>query len=174
MDEIAKEANLTRQAVYLHFGTKRGLLLALVEHIDSSRDVYERVETIWSAADALNALQVAVQVAAHTNAEVCRIGLALDAARRWDSDFDAAWRNRMGRRLARYRRLARWLHRDGILGAGWTIREAAVFLWTSTSIATFDLIVHDMGLTTKRYERLLLSMLRATLQAPLVEHLEQP
>jgi len=174
MDEIARESAVTRQAAYLHFKTKRGLLLALVEHIDNSRDVFDRVETIWKSADALSALAVAARVAAHTNAEVCRIGLALDAARRWDPDFEAAWQDRMQMRLARYSRLAKWLQREKSLGPGWSVRQAASFLWTATSISTYELLVHDMGFSARRYEALLLTTLQATLQAPLSDLAMQP
>ena len=93
--------------------------------------------------------------------------MALDAARRWDSDFDAAWQDRMRKRLARYQRLARWLAKEKVLGAGWTAREAAIFLWTATSLATYDQLVFEMRLSVSAYTKLLASMLRSTLQAPM-------
>ncbi|MCH1627195.1 TetR/AcrR family transcriptional regulator [Ferdinandcohnia quinoae] len=43
LDEIVKEANLTRGAVYHHFGSKKGLFLAVLESVQ--REVAERVES---------------------------------------------------------------------------------------------------------------------------------
>lgn len=43
LDEIVKEAKLTRGAVYHHFGSKKGLFLAVLESIQ--RDVAEKVES---------------------------------------------------------------------------------------------------------------------------------
>ncbi len=43
LDEIVKEANLTRGAVYHHFGSKKGLFLAVLEAVQS--EVAERVES---------------------------------------------------------------------------------------------------------------------------------
>jgi hypothetical protein len=131
------------------------------------RDVDQRVERLWTAPDALTALDGVAELAAVTNAEVHRIGVALDSARRWDADFDAAWQDRMRRRLARYRRLAQWLAKEKALGARWTTREAAIFLWTATSLATFDQLVVGMRMSVPAYTRLLRSMIRSTLQGPL-------
>jgi len=167
MEEIARASGVSRQAAYLHFKSRRGLLLALVTHIDRGRDVDERVERLWKAQDALTALDAVPALAAATNREVHRIGMALDAARRWDSDFDAAWQDRMRRRLARYQRLARWLAKEKALGEGWNPREAAIFLWTATSLATYDQLVIEMRLSVAAYTKLLATMLRSTLQGPM-------
>lgn len=43
LDEIVKEANLTRGAVYHHFGSKKGLFLAVLESVQ--KEVAERVES---------------------------------------------------------------------------------------------------------------------------------
>lgn len=43
LDEIVKDAKLTRGAVYHHFGSKKGLFLAVLESVQS--EVAERVET---------------------------------------------------------------------------------------------------------------------------------
>jgi AcrR family transcriptional regulator len=167
MEEIARASGVSRQAAYLHFKSRRGLLVALVAHIDRGRDVDERVDRLWQAPDALTALDAVPELAAATNPEVHRIGMALDAARRWDPDFDAAWQDRMRRRLARYQRLARWLAKEKTLGEGWKTRDAAIFLWTATSLATYDQLVVEMHLSLSAYTRLLATMLRSTLQQPM-------
>lgn len=114
---------------------------------DPVRLLLGRVAQLWAARDARTALDAVPGRAAITNPEVHRIAMALDAARRWDADLASAWHDRMRMRLARYQRLARWLARDRALGTGWTAREAAILLWTATSIATCDQLVVDMKLS---------------------------
>lgn len=165
MEDIARAAGVSRQSAYLHFGSKTGLLLALVAHVDAARDVNELVERLWAEPDALAALDAVADLAARTNPEVHRIGIALDAARRWDDAFEPAWQDRMSLRLRRYRRLAKWLQQDGSLGPGWTIADATSLMWSLTSIETYDQLVVERGMPLSRYNRLLRTTLRTALTA---------
>lgn len=167
MEEIAQAAGVSRQSVYLHFGSKTGLLLALVAHVDAKRDVNQLVDNLWTLPDALTALEAVSDLAAATNPEVHRIALALDAARRWDPAFEEAWQDRTMHRLDRYRRLARWLKQDGSLAAGWSIEHAMSFLWSLTSVETYDQLVVERGLSIEDYARLLRTSLRTTLTSEL-------
>ncbi len=73
----------------------------------------------------------------------------------------------MRSQLARYRRLAGWLEQDGVLGKGWSRRDATALLWAVTSVATYDLLVVDRRISVRRYARMVAAMLKDTLQAPL-------
>lgn len=165
MEDIASKAGVSRQSAYLHFHSKTGLLLALVAHVDSQRDVNELVDRLWSESDALAALDAVAELAARTNPEVHRIGIALDTARRWDEAFEAAWQDRMNLRLRRYRRLVRWLQRESYLGSGWTIADATSFIWSMTSIETYDQLVVERRMSLSRYAQVLRVSLRAALTA---------
>ena len=37
LEDVASRAGVSRQSVYLHFGSRAGLLLALVAHVEASR-----------------------------------------------------------------------------------------------------------------------------------------
>jgi len=115
------------------------------------------------AATTVRRLKATADLAAATNPEVHRIGLALDAARRWDPAFEQAWQDRTTHRLNRYRRLVQWLERDGALGAGWGIEAATAFVWSLTSIQTYDQLVIQRGLAIEDYTALLRASLRGTL-----------
>ena len=167
MEQIAHAADVSRQSIYLHFGSKTGLLLALVAYVDAQRDVNELVDKLWTLPDALSALELVADLAARTNPEVHRVALALDAARRWDPAFESAWQDRTTHRLDRYQRLARWLKRDGALGAGWTIEQATSLLWSLTSVQTYDQLVVERGLSIVHYAALLRTSLRTTLTSEL-------
>lgn len=167
MEEIAQAAGVSRQSVYLHFGSKTGLLLALVAHVDAARDVNEQVDRLWRLPDGLTALDAVADLAAATNPEVHRIALALDAARRWDPAFESAWQDRTTHRLERYQRLARWLKREGSLGAGWRTGHATDFIWSLTSVHAYDQLVVERGLSIEHYTTMLRTALRATLTSEL-------
>ena len=163
MEDIARAAGVSRQSAYLHFGSRSGLLLALVAHIDAQRDVGALVQRLWDQPDALSALDAVAELAARTNPEVHRIAMVFDAARRWDEQFEQAWQDRMEIRLRRYRRLVRWLREEKRLVPGLTIAEATSFVWTITSVSTFDQLVIERGLSLTRYKAIVRASLRGTL-----------
>lgn len=69
--------------------------------------------------------------------------------------------------LLGYRRLARWLKRDGLLGAGWRTDHATDFIWSLTSVQTYDQLVVERRLSIEQYATLLRTSLRTTLTADL-------
>ncbi|MCB0952277.1 MAG: helix-turn-helix transcriptional regulator, partial [Microthrixaceae bacterium] len=49
--DVAARASVSRQALYLHFGDRAGLLVALVNHMDESLDLGESLVEVYSAPD---------------------------------------------------------------------------------------------------------------------------
>src|SRR3954470_2872435 len=59
LEDVARRAGVSRQAVYLHFGSRAGLLLALVGHVDETgplRQLATRVTDAATGGEALDAL----------------------------------------------------------------------------------------------------------------------
>jgi AcrR family transcriptional regulator len=163
LDAIACEAGFSRQAVYLHFESKAGLLLALVEYVDSSHGIARRITRLLHAGSGSALLDAIVLHAATYTPLVHRTATVLDVARRTDPDAEAAWQNRMAHRYEVTRQLVEHLAAEGMLAPGWSPRAAIDMLWTLTSIRVWEDLVVARGWSKRQYTRHLRSVLRASL-----------
>src|SRR6266545_3123099 len=99
MDEIAREAGISRQAIYQgHFSSKAELLLALVRRVDELADIPRRAGRVRQARNGVEALEIAVEVVMSIERDVHDIARVFEAARREDPAFEAAWQDEMRRR----------------------------------------------------------------------------
>ncbi len=165
LDAIARAAGVSRQAVYLHFGSKAGLLLALVDHVDAREGLAERTERIRTATSGTAMLEALVAHIAEFTPLVHRIATVLDTARRTDPDAEAAWQSRMAKRYAAQRRLAERLAEEGRLAAGWSVEAATDLVWTLTSIRVWEDLVIERGWSKQRYVGHVTDVLRGALVA---------
>jgi AcrR family transcriptional regulator len=166
LEEVALEAGVSRQAVYLHFHSKTGLLLALVDHVFKTEAPAELVSGWARASTGLDALEAAIAFHAAYEPRVYRFARVLHAARREEPAADAAWRNRMRARRANYRRVAELLARDGVLIQTWSVKEAADLLWALTSLHMFEYLVIESHWSIQRYKRHLRTVVYRALVKP--------
>ena len=160
---VGRAAGVSRQAIYLRFGSKANLLKALVDDLNQ-KHVFPAFEHrgLWKSASGIDALDAWVEVVARTTPPILAVANAVDAARRSDPGAEAIWRHPTRGRYADCLRIARWLGRDRTLAPGWQPADAARFLWAATSIRVFeDLTSH--GWSRSHYTRLLQRSLRADL-----------
>lgn len=161
--DVAREAGVSRQAVYLHFGSKAQLLEALVDDLNEEHvfTAFNR-HGLWASASGVDALDAWVAVVAATTPPVLAVANAVDAARRSDPEAEAIWQGPARGRYADCLRIARWLAQDGTLAAGWKPADAARFLWAVSSIRLFEDLTSN-GWSRGRYVRHLQRSLRAAL-----------
>jgi AcrR family transcriptional regulator len=151
MDEIAREAGVSRQAVYQgHFRTKAELLLALVHRSDQLVDIPGRVARVLAAPNGVEALNIAVDVVMSIEGDVHDISRIFQAARIDDPAFEAAWQDEMRRRRGLWQRVARRLAAEDRLVDGLTADQAADLLWAITSVWTYQALVVERGWTLER------------------------
>jgi AcrR family transcriptional regulator len=162
LEQVAKAAGVSRQAVYLKFGSKAGLLVALVHHIGETSELSRLLEWVMASPDALTALDRMAETVATYDSKILRIAMTFFDARRSDPEFEAAWRDRMQSRHSTMRRIADWLARDGVLARGWTVAEAADALWATASLPVADLLLTSRRWSKRRYARYLKMMMRRT------------
>ncbi len=65
-----------------------------------------------------------------------------------------------------HRSLVLWLHREGKLASGWTIDEAAQWLFTTTGFHTYNEMVNQHGWTLEHLSRRLVDTVETMLLAP--------
>ncbi len=135
LSEVATLASVSRQAIYLHFGDRSGLLVALVQHMDQALDLGESLAEVHAAPDGAALLEAAMRVNTTFWAQVFPVAQVLEAAQHEDAALGAAWRDRMRFRHATFRAMIEALAARGELAQGWSIDDASATLY---AVAHFD------------------------------------
>lgn len=155
LERIASSAGVSRQAVYLHFGSRVGLLLDLVEHVDRAEGLGTMRDAVWEARSGSEALGAYVQLFMTLTPRVLGVALALETARRTDGAARTAWADRSKRRWATCDRVAGLLAAERSLRDGLTRKEAADLLWTLTSARSYEELVIERRWTRRKVARII-------------------
>jgi len=163
LEAVAAEAGVSRQSIYVHFGSKGNLLLALVAHVDEQEGLPDLAAAVANAPSAVEALNRFVDLVATLTPRIYRTAAVLDSARLDAPDAEAAWRDRMSSRRRRCAEVASRLADEDMLARGWSRADAADFLWAMTGLRVWeDLVVHR-GWSPARFRRHLRHVLRQVL-----------
>lgn len=167
LEAVAKQAGVSRQAIYLHFQSKDALLRALHQRVNQL-DVAPAFRRVWTAPSALEGLDAWVVASAEAIPKFLHLAKALSAGRRLDPDVDATWDAPMQGQYAECLRLANWLGDDDALAPGVTPVYAADMLWHYTHISAYESLVVERGWSAARWVRWLKPTLRyqLTVAAP--------
>ena len=165
LEEVARDAGVSRQAVYLHFKSKADLLVATAQHVDEVVGVPEILRPVREAKTPLEALDKGVEAYAAIEPHIYDIASVIYAARRSDEAAEAAWQNRMNFRWENIRQGMERLQREGLLAEGWTVDEAADFAWAVLSVHTYEYLVVERGWPIDQFVRRLQTALRSILIA---------
>ncbi len=152
IDEIAKEAGISRQAVYAyHFGSKSEFLIALLVHVEAVEGIAELLRPSDEAASGVEALREAVNATAEFERRVHDVATMLLAARRSDDAAAATWADRMARKREGFGRLVSRLAEEGDLRPDWTPQDAADLAYALLSSQVFDVLVSERGWSVDQY-----------------------
>ncbi len=145
VEEVAREAHVSRSTVYLLFGSRAGLFRALAYQLREEAG-FERLIEANRLPDALEALRRSQRESIGMYAVHPELARALFTLAAIDPDaVDAVAALEDGRRPG-MRRLARRLSRQGYLRPGISIDEAAELLTVATSFEAFDQLYGGSGL----------------------------
>ena len=165
MEEVARDAGVSRQAVYLHFKSKVDLLVAAAQHSDEVVGVPEILRLVREAKTPLEALDKGVEAYAAIDPHIYDIASVIYAARRSDEAAEAAWQDRMSFRRENIKQGMERLEEEGLLAQGWTVDEAADFAWALLSLHTYEYLVVERGWPIDQLIRRLQTALRSLLVA---------
>ena len=163
MSQIAKAAGISRQAVYLHFGTRGGLLMALVKRADERFEIKEDFFEAMQITEPHERLDTCLRIWFSFVGKILPVAKDLIRLRATDADAAAAWDDRMSDLQSWLRRLIASLKADEALAVGWTTKEATDYLWVSSSVHVWDLFVVERGWKQKRTADVLRKTISATL-----------
>lgn len=163
LEDIAADAGVTRQSVYLHFGTRAGLLVALVQHMDEVLGLVERIAALGEIEDPLEAFEKNLRLMASYQTRIHGVAMALTRLKDTDPDARAAFDDRMKARHDGLLAGLRVLSRAGLLAQDWTVAKVADVIWQAGAPSSYDLLVIDRGWTPKEFERWLVHLGRSFL-----------
>ncbi len=168
--ELAAETGLSRQTLYLLFGTRAGLLLALVDHLDETSAGPARLTALREGLPAREAFEPYLRAWLSYLPTIRPVALALSAATTTgDADARSAWESRMTKLRGGFLMLTKGLKSAGSLRSGWTPEAAADWIFAQTHVDTWHHLVADCGWKPQAAADRIVEQLRATLlraQAP--------
>ena len=166
MTAVAERAGVTRRAVYMHFPTRAELVGAIYDYVADVEGLAESLEQVWSAPDAVAALDA---WAAHLARYHPRL-LAVDRAvqRVWRDDPNAAAHRArvVAGKLSNCRRLAQWLADEGRLARAWTTESAADMLFALIASDVVEALIVDRRWSRRRLADHLAILFRSTFATP--------
>ncbi len=163
VEEVAREAGISRRTVYSHFDSKVDLLVATVHHLDETVGTPEILRQANEAETALDSLDKWVAAYGKIEPQIYDIARVIYAARQSDQAAEASWQDRMAFRREQCGQIIKHLHQEGLLDAGWTVDEAADFTWALLSPHTYEYLVVERGWTVERFVNHLRTVLRRTI-----------
>jgi AcrR family transcriptional regulator len=161
--DVADKAGVSRQAVYLHFGDRSGLLVALVDFIDVSLGAVQLRAHIHGGGTGVESLQRWIQTMSWYTAKIDRVTQVLETSQYQDEALAAAWRNRMGRRQMHLRSIVERIAAEGRLAKGWSVDTAVELVYVVTMPGAWRELTRELGWTSEQYTQHLTRLVRSAL-----------
>ena len=153
MAEVATQAGVSRQAVYLHFTDRTALLTALVRYVDERRGLAAKIAALAKAPSARAAVAALVALGASDNPGLWPVVRIFDGLRQGDAAVEAVWQDRQSEWLGICRAIAERFQGEGALAPHLSLAAAADLLWTLTSPRLWEELVIGRGWNAERYRR---------------------
>lgn len=166
---IAARAGYSRQAVYRHFGSRAGLLKAVLADVDERGDARGAVEGILAAGDARTVIEALVAWWAGYVAGFAGIARGVIAGRAGDPELAAAWEDRMAALLEVCRLVVDRGASEGLLREQLDPAVAAEMLWGILSIPLWNQLIVDRGWSQTEYRERVGAIAEAALLRPPAE-----
>jgi AcrR family transcriptional regulator len=161
--DVADKAGVSRQAVYLHFGDRSGLLVALVDFIDVSLGAVQLRAHIHGGATGVESLQRWIQTMSWYTAKIDRVTQVLESSQYQDEALAAAWRNRMSRRQQHIRSIVERIAAEGRLAEGWSVDAAVDLIYVVTMPGAWRELTRELGWTAEQYTQQLTRLVQSAL-----------
>ncbi len=162
MRHIAEAVGISRQALYLHFGSRTELMIATLRYVDEAKGLYERLNQLNVATTGIAILEASVDVWGNYIPEIYGLAKALLSTRDTDEATAAAWNDSMSYLRDACRQIVDTLEREGNLAPGWSRNDAIDMLWTMLSIHNWEHLTIDCNWSTPQYIDWMKTLLKRT------------
>ncbi len=144
---VAKKAGVSRQAVYLFFGSRGGLLNAAMRDHDARSGLEGALRRAAVRRPAAEALMAVTAEWLRYNDAIAPVAGAMMAAAVTDPEAREAWDERMMAIRAVFAAVLRRLAGEGAFAEGWTVDRAADWAWSETHPARWQQLAIGRGWT---------------------------
>ena len=151
MTDIAKQASVSRQALYLHFPKRSDLLVATTLHIDEVKNVDKRLAASRSAQTGTERLDAFIEAWGNYIPEIYGVGKALMIMSETDDAAKLAWNGRMQAVRHGCSAAIDALKRDSQLMLEHSVAHATDILWTLLSVRAWEQLTIQCGWSQKLY-----------------------
>jgi AcrR family transcriptional regulator len=166
--DIAAKAGVSRQAVYLHFGDRSSLFVALGDYIDVSFGRNNLRKHVFGAPTGAESLRRWIQTMSWYSAKIDSVSRILELAAESDEALDAVWRDRIIGRRSHVSRIAKRIAADGHLADGWSVEAAADLIFTVTLPGPWRVLTSVLGWSEERYAEEITGLLERSILAPTI------
>jgi AcrR family transcriptional regulator len=166
MEAVATAAGFSRQAIYRHFGSRAGLLTALLASIDEAEGAREQVDYVLAAPTGRMCIERLVAWWTDYVPRFAGTARGVLAAKHADADLRVAWDDRMRALHEICRTVAERCRTDGTLTTGLSPTEAADALWALLSVPLWIQLRDDAGWSAERYREHVTALALARLVGP--------
>lgn len=160
LEDVARDAGVTRQAIHLHFRTRGAMLVALVRHMDETLGLHARIEAIEKLSDPVEALVANMKLMAEYEPQIHGVAMALASLAATDAEARAAFEDRMELRRKGLVKLVRAVQRRGRLMSGFSAAQVADVLWEAGAPSSYEHLVVERGWSPRELERWLVHLAR--------------
>lgn len=149
--DVAKRAGVSRQSVYLHFRDRTGLLVALVQYMDTQLDLGASLEKVQAAENGGELLSRTMELHSTFNQGIDAVSHVLEGAQYHDEAIGTAWRDRLDFRFGVHQRLVGQLAAWGALADGWNPEDAAAIFYAVTLPGPWRELTRELGWAQEKY-----------------------
>ncbi len=160
MTDIAKQAGITRQALYLHFATRAELLIATTYYLDALEGADERLVPSRTAQTGIERLDAFIVAWGNYIPAIYGIAKALLAMKDTDEAAAKAWGDRMQDMRQGCEAAISALNSDKALSSDYSPNQATDILWTMLSVRNWEQLTIECGWPQERYIETLKSLAR--------------
>ena len=151
MSDIAADAGISRQALYLHFPNRAELLVATTRYIDEVKDVDGRLAASRTAASGRERLAAYIDMWCNYSPAVYGVLKAIMAMKDTDAEAALAWNDRMQAVRHGCEAAVKALAKDGELTTGLSTKKATDTLWMLLSVRNWEQLTIECGWSQKQY-----------------------
>lgn len=161
--DVAARAGVSRQTVYLHFGDRTGLFVAVGDHIDVSFGRDRLREHVFGAPSGVESLRRWVGTMSWYNAKIDSVSRILESRAGADEALAAMEKDRLTGRRGHVLRIIERIAREGQLADGWTVEEAVDLAYALTLPGIWRVLTSVLGWSKERYAEDLMRLLEKSL-----------